>query len=543
MHRLVSLFFLLGLSVSGATYQINGHNTSASTLYWSVARVSGGTTNWLLSIIGINAGQTDTRYNLGGTGNWLVKWQNGALATIKWDWSPAIYDGINWTTTCNGTASNQHTNSTRCVSVTNLDNLLGCRATVYAAVNGGAAAAVAGKVNLLIGWKDSRELCDTLTDGNVFTQYYAVMDCAGDNSTVVQGSGSDIQEDDPNPGNSSSDNDTPGGSGSDTFDNGSTNPTKNDDALLKGMSELLDELRKKFNEATGRGLTNLVAVGNSTLTDIKNKLPGNMATNRVATADASEATLQGFTNQTGMRLGALTNQVGYLTNQVGVGSSSNYAVGWSVTNSQNWSSSSNSAIAALGGAETNFDSALSRMGSAPQFNGSGSSNALAFAFCGTVLNVNPEVIMPGLTSIIYNAWVFILLAGFALWAGHLMFEASKTFAAAETGGVPNLEGSFFGFGGNVIGVAVAILVPLALLFVWRFIFNRLFGDLFGSMDSLGTAKGLLGFGGNQLFQWFITNLFPLNLALSLLFTQITLYFTAGKVVLVAAAASRWLWGK
>jgi hypothetical protein len=169
--------------------------------------------------------------------------------------------------------------------------------------------------------------------------------------------------------------------------------------------------------------------------------------------------------------------------------------------------------------------------------------ALSFVLAGNTINLDPEAWSPGILGIIKNAWTFILLSLFSLWCGKKMMEVSAAMAITPGGGVPNLELSAAGFGGNLAGVAVALLIPIAVIALVVFVGNAIFGAILGYLGLLPASSTALGLGGNQIALYLLSQSFPISLFLSLLSSRITLQFTAAKVMTLGAGAARWLWTK
>lgn len=307
------------------------------------------------------------------------------------------------------------------------------------------------------------------------------------------------------------------------------------DALLRGFGGILEALKTKAEENTLRGATNQLG-------------------SQIALAQVST----NLAGQTASKLTALTNQFGTLTNQLGsvsntmVGVSnllssrntagSNYVYSGSQTN---FSSATNAGSSAASAALTGFDSAVSSLGSAPTgLNGAGDGAGLTMTFCGQSLNFNPDnAVFPGFMAIIKAAWTFVSIFVFCYSVGVLLFEVSKTYAGAQSGGVPNLEISVLGSGGNFAGLAVALAVAAVLISVWVLIFTALFTAVSSSLGLLPAASSALGLGGNAVALYLLNQAVPIQLILSLAFTRLVLQFTAAKLVVICSSASRFLIGR
>lgn len=328
--------------------------------------------------------------------------------------------------------------------------------------------------------------------------------------------------------------------GSNIINNANQNATR----LGQGLSKVDTDLTSAINAhgTDNAGIESRLDTANGHLSTIEtdaNSLvaQGSTATNSLSSLDAKAT---GTTNL----LTAVTNLLTAMTNRASTNLPSSSGVGSVSTNATDATTAGNSASAA---AQSGFDSAVSAVGSAPTLSsmgGSGSSSGLSFAFCGYTLNLDPDARIPGVLGMIKAIWTFLLVTGFALWAGKMLFELTQTYAKAETGGIPDLSVEAGGFGGNLVfGLPVAALVSVAFIIVWVGLFTGLFSVLTSSLGLVPAASSALSMNGNQVALYLLGSSFPVDLGLSLLFTRITLYFTAGKLVVVAASASRFLVGK
>jgi len=173
--------------------------------------------------------------------------------------------------------------------------------------------------------------------------------------------------------------------------------------------------------------------------------------------------------------------------------------------------------------------------------GEGSAAGLSFAFAGgTTINLDPEERFPGVMGWIKKLWTFLLLVGFSLTTAKLFRSAAQSFASAQTGGVPDLNVLLAGFGGNVIGFGVAIIVAFAIIGIWVIAFNYLFAAALDSLGLLPNATANFTMNGNQIALYLLNASFPVALFFSLLSARIGLEWTAAKIIGLAAAASRFL---
>lgn len=169
-------------------------------------------------------------------------------------------------------------------------------------------------------------------------------------------------------------------------------------------------------------------------------------------------------------------------------------------------------------------------------------SALTMDFCGRTISFDPEVLSPGI-----GAWSRMILSiPLLLW---FLYEVSKlfsklaaTYASAETGGVPDLNASLFGSGGNMAGMATAVIVTTAFLAIWGVLFTWFYDTL---MDKIGLANNVGSeiSSGNAVAVYLLLLFIPVQLYLTLGSTLAIVHFGAGKIVILSSSASRYLWGK
>lgn len=261
----------------------------------------------------------------------------------------------------------------------------------------------------------------------------------------------------------------------------------------------------------------------------------------------------GITNSVNNLHGDLTNELtgyhhddtNYFSGMLGAlsgtnGGGSNFVSGdmvpLSATNGDAALSAGNAASSAAQGAA---DAAQSAIGSPPSL-GSGSMPGMHLTLGSASFDISPEAIAPGISSALKAMLTMICLLGFALSAGKLFWEASQTYAAAQTGGVPNLEGELLGFGGNLVGLVVAIAVPVIFIGLWVLVFTGLFSLATGFLSQLVSSSLSLPDGNAMQI---LTAVFPVDLMLSLAWTRVVLHFAMAKLVIVSASASRYLFGR
>lgn len=244
--------------------------------------------------------------------------------------------------------------------------------------------------------------------------------------------------------------------------------------------------------------------------------------------------LDALTNGTDMS--GISNQLNHLVSgQQG----SNYMATGSYASGTNWNESI--ARAALGTAAGEADTLLSGLGSPPTV-GAGDASALTIAFVpGHTLNIDPAVQFPGLPEIFKNCFSAAAILAFGYFAGKRYSDAVRTFATAQTGGVPDLNVMAATFGGNALGLLVAIAIPVIFVAGWGVLFHYLFGQILSRITGLSGTDFFGGMGGTGLY--LVNEFFDVSLFLTLAWLQLSLYFGLEKLVLIAASVSRFLFGK
>ncbi|WP_174834713.1 hypothetical protein [Staphylococcus aureus] len=235
------------------------------------------------------------------------------------------------------------------------------------------------------------------------------------------------------------------------------------------------------------------------------------------------------TNLLGSIYGALTNRSG-LTNP------GDYLTG-SSTNATAATTAANTAMAAPIGS---LDGIIGGIGSAPDVGGGGGVPSMTIEFMGRSLDLSPEHMVPGICAWI-KAWMtFIVILGYSLWLANLFWRCVGTMASARNTSTPDLEATVAGFGGNIAGAVVAVLIAVAFVALWVVVFNALFGMMGSNILSASSGAGLTG---PVAAAWsLVCAVMPVTLILTLCWTRVILYFAMGKVVLVAVTASRFLIG-
>jgi len=211
-------------------------------------------------------------------------------------------------------------------------------------------------------------------------------------------------------------------------------------------------------------------------------------------------------------------------------------------------SAGNSAIATT---VEKFDSAITGMGSPPDISLDGSPELMEIAFMDTTLNLDPEVRFPGAMSMIKALITLVATLYFLINMTELYLRVATTYATAQTGGVPNMEGSVLGTGGNIAGVVAALVISAAFIAIWVLTFDSIFSLILGTGDTIQSlmsgmdAKATLATGAisNPITRYLLDSVFPLSLLLSYAWTRIVAQFTIAKLIIVSSSISRFLFGK
>ena len=322
--------------------------------------------------------------------------------------------------------------------------------------------------------------------------------------------------------------------------NGLTNGTATNnirDALaestLGGMSNLLSQ----FDAATNSDIA--TETGQMSVSNLLQGIAGNgtnlygMVSNLFLSSSngwgsvsnrATESTLRGISNL--LANWPYTNQPD--TNATGLGD-----VPSTATNG----AAASSAAAAIDG-DYGVDGVASSFGSAaPPADATGAPN-MTMTFCGQVINFDPNVIFPGVSSASYIGFSLVLVLAFMVEVSRLFWNIITIRAQTQTGGVPDMDV----LGVNAIGVGVAVVVPAvflglfvaAMAFVFSYASSYLATAL--NVSAFTTALGSIGF-------YLLSSFFPVHLFFTLIFTRLTISFTAAKMVAFASAAARFLFGR
>jgi len=166
----------------------------------------------------------------------------------------------------------------------------------------------------------------------------------------------------------------------------------------------------------------------------------------------------------------------------------------------------------------------------------------SMVFAGVTINLNPVAQFPLAADASYWGFTFILYVTFGFFVVKLFWKAIESMRSQQTGGVPNLEVSAAGFGGNVAGIVLAAVICFVFVAGWAIAIKVATEYLLGGvLDSMHFGDFTTAMSGKA---WYLLcSFFPVSTAISLLFTRIGLEFTVGKVILLAAGVSRFLFGK
>lgn len=168
----------------------------------------------------------------------------------------------------------------------------------------------------------------------------------------------------------------------------------------------------------------------------------------------------------------------------------------------------------------------------------GSGNDLKFMFVGQEISLDPSDRFPGLLAVSKIAWSIIAVVLFLRWMAGWVHEIALRTGSVLTGGVPNLSGSVFGNGGNMVGGAVSLIVPVIFCLLWVAV-------LMFAAGSVATHVGLLPdtFSiGNSVAAYLLDASFPVSLVLGLAGARVTLPLASSAIVVVASFAIRFLPG-
>lgn len=251
-----------------------------------------------------------------------------------------------------------------------------------------------------------------------------------------------------------------------------------------------------------------------------------------------------------------TNSGGSLSNVFVLGSYADTNYSQNPGSGTNWYSGTNATwggqgIASFGGAWTNGLVLTNAMGGPPT-NGEGSPTYLYVALPDgqggtTNLTMDPDYWWPGVPGLIRLLVGWAAAMWFGWWVSSEFRALANTYATAELGGVPDLDGEILGVGGNAIGLIVALAVPAIFVALWVGCFVFFFGRVISIVSThwsdspWSMIEGFSGYGSAAIYV--LNETLPMPLLLSLAWARMTI--PAGLSLLVSAGAtvSRFLFGK
>jgi len=298
-----------------------------------------------------------------------------------------------------------------------------------------------------------------------------------------------------------------------------------------GDSALYDLIQKIGQQAHSDAQTIAASAGsNGASASVNVSLTNNLTVQVTNTTD-----LSGVTNNLSALLDAATN------NGPG-GSYSNAIMGKLSGGATNWSVAEGVVNGILNGIGIGSDvTTLAGKYEAPDVGDSGAPD-MSLTFCGQILNLDPAIMFPGAVLVCYWGLTLIAYLQFGRSVAKLFSETVRGFQTQQLGGVPDMEVMAATFGGNVAGVAVALIVPIVFVGGFALMMHVVFGILINSIigalhfSDFKNGLGSVGF-------YLLSTFFPLQTVLSLACTRITMQFTIGNLVIIASGVSRFLFGK
>lgn len=162
-------------------------------------------------------------------------------------------------------------------------------------------------------------------------------------------------------------------------------------------------------------------------------------------------------------------------------------------------------------------------------------------FCGRTIDLDPVDMFPGVCAFSVGLWDFVLVAMYLLALGKVDYEIAKALTSVQTGTVPDVSVA----GTNaVIGVVAGGLVTVALMLLFQALVTAIIvplGEFLGLYQAISTVflaakstpQGQAGV--HVLFA-----LFPVQLAIRLFTSYLTLYFSLSIQVTIFSRAARFL---
>jgi len=267
-------------------------------------------------------------------------------------------------------------------------------------------------------------------------------------------------------------------------------------------------------EGTLRGLTNLIGNlnGNST-----NVIQG---TNSQSLSNiATETTLNGISN---------------LLSSFSTNSLTNGAWASSMTNSDAATAAATEALGDYG-----IQSVIDAVGSPSIPEESHSAPDMTVSIHGVVFNLDPLATHPQWGELSVCIWEIILISGFVFFFINRFWDILKMRSGQALGSVPNLYTSAFGWGTNLLALAVKAAVTLAFIAIWALSMSFLWSYMAPYVAELSQYDHVVGCFGS-IGYYLLCGFFPIHLCFVLLTTKIFLDLMLAKIVAIASTASRYL---
>jgi len=295
---------------------------------------------------------------------------------------------------------------------------------------------------------------------------------------------------------------------------GNSSQMTNMNNTLGGISNIFSQIENMTNadvaaETTQRGMSNLLAGIGQNMTNGSSR--SNPPTNR-----ATESTLskiydwlhEGWTNRLQMPTGMSTNTI-----------AGDEEIGYMQT-----------VVDAL--------SAVPDLGGDP-----GGGGIWEMDFCGHHLNFDPVFLFPAVCAFSVGLWDFVLVAMYLLALAKLDYEVAKALTSVQIGTIPDLSVAGTNAGPGIIGAGI---ITVALMVLFQILVTAIIvplGEFLGMYQVIAsvfaaaksTPQGAAGV--HVLFA-----LFPVQLAIRLFTSYLSLYFSLGVQVTIFSRAARFCYG-
>ena len=304
------------------------------------------------------------------------------------------------------------------------------------------------------------------------------------------------------------------------------------DGLAGGLGEVVNELNE-LQDINRSGFNNLTndSGGTGTITGAVWGASSSLS-NAIATFH------QDNTNLLGQILSTITN-----------GTSTNINVPLTATNGQAAVSQATTLVSEATTAGDNFLGSVTSI-PLPDEGGGSMGGAMTIQMVGETINLDPREIIPGSDNLSKAIASFLIIAAFLIEVSMLYRDLAKSAGLLQTGGVPNVQMNLFGTGGNVLGVAMAAVIPLAFCAIYVVTILTFFSVVTGALPgiTMPVITGAMNVGAAlnslpSIAKVLITSYFPVNLLASIVMSRIVIHFTAAKSLMLAGIASRFLFGK